>query len=848
MDRVFAWLFALLALACSISVATADELDPKIQTLVPGVSLSLVAEHPSVMTPTGIDVDRDGNIWFVNCHTHFRPENYDGPTHDQVIKLSPTGERRVFYSATEATMDLELSEQFAVDGWVYLTERDRVLRVRDSDGDGVGDTEEDVAVLHTEGTYPHNGLSGMAWHPSGDLVFALGENFWKEWLLSSRDGGTVRGTGEGGIFRCKPDGRELRRIAKGFWNPFGICVRRDGTMFASENDPGARPPCRLIHVVDGGDYGYQRLYGNAPRHPFVCWNGELPGTLPMLFNVGEAPCGIAPMNNGLLVTSWTDNRIDFYPLTTKGASFETDRIELVTGSVDFRPTCIVRQSPTVFYLTDWVFGSYAIHQKGRIWRLEIDPKADPRFGPSEIPAASAEAALAERLRAGAKGVSTAKLFRYASGDDAFVRRAAIDALGTRVGEFDTASVGALGMADQISLMQAVRKVMPKSESWAAMFLSHDNTSIRFEALRWIADEQLKSFLPQLDSILNEPKLDYRLFEAVLATRNTLSGNARNGVADQERLVKQALSKDASSQTRAFALRLIDPKNKKLQKQWRSLLGSSSTDVVREYLPFLGSSDDAKATGALLEFVSQSLDQPSLCADAVAQLGVDDETVGLLEDLDRQSVPRAVREEVFRTLRFAQWTADQRKRLEEYKTKFPESIDLIDAALNPESIKRGRPSPQDITAWRKRLAAVPQSVDIDAGRRIFHHRSVGTCSKCHRHDGRGQVVGPDLSEASSEGNPDRLLIALLQPSRDVDPQYFPRTLVFDDGTSFTGILLRNGGSGREFYRDSTGRERRLETSDIVARKEVRTSLMPEGLIDTMTDREIRDLLAFLDSKR
>ena len=92
----------------------------------------------------------------------------------------------------------------------------------------------------------------------------------------------------------------------------------------------------------------------------------------------------------------------------------------------------------------------------------------------------------------------------------------------------------------------------------------------------------------------------------------------------------------------------------------------------------------------------------------------------------------------------------------------------------------------------------------------------------------------------------MLVALLQPSRDVDPQYFSRTLLFEDGKTFTGIMLRDGGGGKEFYRDSDGREKRIDTKDVVRRKELKTSLMPDGLIDTMTDREIRDLLAFLDA--
>lgn len=265
---------AIFGLFVSSSRA-ADEREPQVETLLPGVQLSLVAEHPALATPTGIDVDHQGRIWVVATHTHFRPDNYVGPEHDEILIFTDKDgdgraeQRQVFYNATDATMDLELG----ADGWVYLAERDRITRVKDSDSNGKGDVEEDILTLETEADYPHNGLEGLAWHPDGDLVFGLGENFGKPWTLTGTDGTAVRGTGEGGIFSCSADGKNLRRIAQGFWNPFGICVRADGEIFAADNDPGERPPCRLLHIVEGGDYGYQQSYGPESHHPFVGWNG-----------------------------------------------------------------------------------------------------------------------------------------------------------------------------------------------------------------------------------------------------------------------------------------------------------------------------------------------------------------------------------------------------------------------------------------------------------------------------------------------------------------------------------------------------------------------------------------------
>ncbi|QDT11193.1 PVC-type heme-binding CxxCH protein [Planctomycetes bacterium K23_9] len=819
------------------------DLSADIKTLVPGVKLTMIAEHPVVMTPTGVDVDRDGNAFFVCSHTHFRPDDYDGPEHDEVVRLSPDGDRTVFYNATDATMDLEL----ASDGSVFLAQRDRILVVRDTDGDSVGDAEQTLVTLVTEGTYPHNGLSGMAWHPSGDLVFALGENHWEQWTLTGTDGANVIGTGEGGIFRCSPDGSKLRRIAAGFWNPFGVCVRRDGTMFACENDPGARPPCRLLQIVEGGKYGYQRLYGNAPHHPFVCWNGELPGTLPMLFSLGEAPCGIAPMGNGLLVTSWTDHRIDFYPLTPSGATFKTDRISLVTGSNQFRPTCITQVSPTVFYLTDWVVGSYSLHGKGRLWKLEIDPSADARLGDLDLDEPTQEATLATQLRSGESAFDVTDLLAKTHSTDAFIARAAIDALATLVAQDDSLLNNQRIDRDQMSWLLATRKANPKSKEHAAVFLDSVDSRVRFEALRWIADEQLDSFLPQVKAILSEPETDYRLFEAALAAHNILSGNPRAGIVDEDVLLERVLDPKASSRSRAFALRLLDPDSKKLAKQWSESAIASDHVFVQEAIATLnaqGQSSDRHRE----QLVAFSKDQSMpvvIRADAMAARTVaDDELDDWIRDLS-QIQDLAVREEALRNLRGRQLSAAQISALTSQRDRFPGSADLFDALIDPDSIQRGRPETSQTIQWRDRLAAIEQPVDVDAGRRIFHHRSIGACWKCHRHTGRGRVVGPDLSAASTQGDPDRLLKALLQPSLDVDPQYFPRLLILEGGKAFTGIMLRDGGGGREYYRDSAGKERMIKTSDIEIRKELSTSMMPDGLIDTMTGREIRDVLAFLD---
>lgn len=837
---------AILLGVCTTTVgfaAEAQDFAAKLQYQQPGVQLTLMAEHPDVVTPTGIDVDDRGRVWVVASHTHFRPKDYDGPEHDEVLVFSPEGERHLFYAQTDATMDLECG----ADGWVYLAERDRILRVRDSDGDFLGDQEETIAVLDSEADYPHNGLCGLAWDPNGDLIFALGQNHSQPWRLRGTDGSRVRGTGEGGVFRCRADGTNLRRIATGFWNPFGICVRSDGTLFAAENDPGERPPCRLLHVVEGGDYGYQRRYGNEPFHPFVCWNGELRGTLPMVHPIGEAPCGIAPLGDGVIVPSWTEHRIDFYPLRPRGASFAAERIVLVEGSDHFRPTCITQASPTVFYLADWVEGSYALHGRGRIWRLEIDADQADWLESIKLAAPNEAARQAERLRRGTGDESDQQLFALAGSSDAFIARAAIDAIATRADSYSPETVRNLATDDRIALLLAIRKAEPQNRAWVRQFWDDESAEIQFETLRWIADEDLVEFLPMVEVKLRTTGEDHRLFEACLATWNTLQGNPRAGVADPSVLITHLRDESTSPRTRAFALRLVDPNHPKLTDSLLDqLIASGNAQLITEATRTLVNRGTTEARRRLLEIAKAERYGIATRADAVA--GLANPAARLVPELLQLADhdQRAIREEALRALRFAELSDSARQQLQALAARHPASGDLVEAALRPSSLAAGRPEPADVAAWQERLLAVDPPVDRAAGRRIFHHASVGACANCHRHQGRGNVVGPDLSAASSLGQDDRLLTALLQPSRDVDPQYYPRALVTEDGSTFTGILLRDGGEGKEFYRDNRGRERRFLTSEIVMRRELTVSMMPDGLTDTMTDREIRDLLAFLDS--
>lgn len=119
--------------------------------------------------------------------------------------------------------------------------------------------------------------------------------------------------------------------------------------------------------------------------------------------------------------------------------------------------------------------------------------------------------------------------------------------------------------------------------------------------------------------------------------------------------------------------------------------------------------------------------------------------------------------------------------------------------------------------------------------------VKTCGNCHTLFGEGAKIGPDLT-GSQRTNPEYILLKVLDPNAVVPRDFQVTRVVTETGRVLTGLIKSE--NDRVLVLQTPTEEVRVLKSDIETRDRLTQSLMPEGQLQTLTDAEIRDLLAYL----
>ena len=121
----------------------------------------------------------------------------------------------------------------------------------------------------------------------------------------------------------------------------------------------------------------------------------------------------------------------------------------------------------------------------------------------------------------------------------------------------------------------------------------------------------------------------------------------------------------------------------------------------------------------------------------------------------------------------------------------------------------------------------------------------SCGNCHRLYGEGGKIGPDLT-GGNRSNLDYLLGNIIAPSDEVPRQYTTSILALESGRVVTGVVVSESATTLSVQTDKERLE--IPVNDVEERTRTNLSLMPDGLLDPLSETDVRDLIFYLQQKR
>lgn len=148
-------------------------------------------------------------------------------------------------------------------------------------------------------------------------------------------------------------------------------------------------------------------------------------------------------------------------------------------------------------------------------------------------------------------------------------------------------------------------------------------------------------------------------------------------------------------------------------------------------------------------------------------------------------------------------------------------------------------PEALTEASKALALTPVPAN---GRLVFH----SLCSTCHRLEGAGHAVGPDLFDIRRQTK-ENILFHIVNPDAEIAPAFTAYLAEAKDGRVLSGILIGDTPNSITL-RGPLGVEATLLRTDLVKLESLPGSLMPTGLEAGLSKQQLADLLAYLKGEK
>ena len=693
-----------------------------------------------------------------------------------------------------------------------------LYRVRDTDGD---DKFDDVQLLREIRGASEHGPHAVILGPDKKSLYVCGGNHteipdpetsrvprvWDEDHLLGRQwdagGHAVGKMAPGGwICRTDPDGKKWELVSTGYRNEYDIAFNSEGELFTYDADmewdvglPWYRPT-RVNHATSGSEFGWRSGTGK--------WPAYYPDSLPAVVNIGPgSPTGIAfgygtkfpaKYQQALYIIDWSYGVIYAVHMSPEGSSYVGTAEPFISGAPLNGTDIVVNPKDGALYFT--IGGRRT--QSG-LYRVTY-------VGKESVETFRGRDALGAELRT--------------------IRR---------------------------DLEKLHKEIGPKAVETAWERLSHEDRFIRFAARIAIEHQPVATWQ---DRVFAE-KDPHALITAAIAL-------ARHGDEKlQFKLIDQLCSLDWSKLDESQRLDLLRAMGLTFIR-----MGESSVGAREAAMTYLNYEFPARS-----QSLNRELAQVLIYLEAPE---IVQRTVKLLENAPTQEEQihyalslrnlksgwtLADRERYFNWFlvaaghrgghSFGGFLANIRKEaVASLSEKERESLKEL-LARQPISEEPADTTPRKfVKKWSvaelmPRLDAGLSGRDFENGRRMF---AAAQCFKCHRFDGRGGIVGPDLTAVARRYNNQTMLESLIEPSKVISDQFQAMTFILDDGRTITGRIVNLSGKSLRVSTNmlDPGKLTPVNTDEIEESFLSRTSQMPDGLLDTLTEQEVLDLLAYLQS--
>ena len=706
-----------------------------------------------------------------------------------------------------------------------------LYRVTDSDGNGELDKVTQLRELNGGGEHgPH----AIVPHPDGKSLVVLHGNqtkltelagsrvprIWGEDHLLPRmpDGrGFMAGVlGPGGaIYKIDPEGKNWELLCVGFRNEYDMAFNKFGDLFTYDadmewdfNTPWYRPT-RVCLAASGADFGWRNGTGKWPVH--------YPDTLPPVVDIGPgSPTGIAfgygakfpaKYQEALYICDWSYGKMYAVHMQHEGGGYSATVEEFVAGAP--------------LPLTDLV-----VHPDGALYFA--------------IGGRNTQSGLYRVTYAG--GESTAPLPPFAglsAGMDA--RRQLEKYHGRRDEQAVDAAWPELDSADRY-LRHAARVAIEHQEvaSWRDKALAERKPTAAINALLALVRASAADPFHKKES---DPPADPALRKQIVEALGRIEWDALENWQRLELLrVYHVLFNRFGSPSEDERKVVLDKLNAKFPAGDRLVNGD-----LCQLLVYLEAPDIATRAIELLAAAPTQEEQIEY-AKALRML-----KTGWTPELRKAYFSWFLKAGSFNGgMSFTGFMTNIKKdaieRLSDEERVALKEIIEAKPAESPLAVSQPRPlvKKRSLDEVMSLVEGGLKNRDFDRGRKMF---GAANCFACHRFGNEGGANGPDLTGIAGRFSTRDLLETIVEPSKVISDQYAAVVIQTEDGQTVTGRIINLHGDTLHINTDmlAPGATVNVDRRDVVAMKPSAVSMMPAGLLDTLHDDELLDLVAFLLSR-